>query len=94
MPVQQDALFAQQDRSDADADADADADGRMCGWDLGAPGQTGGARRYVGQAPGADELLDDGGVLVWVRQQVDGLDAEAVLGEQVLPQLFPVKSAR
>ncbi|KND24034.1 hypothetical protein IQ60_35460 [Streptomyces europaeiscabiei] len=60
-PVQQDALLAQQDRSDADADADADADSRVCGWDLGAPGPTGYARRSVGRAPGAGEQLDDGG---------------------------------
>lgn len=56
-PVQQDALLAQQDRSDADADADS----RVCGWDLGAPGPTGYARRSVGRAPGAGEQLDDGG---------------------------------
>jgi hypothetical protein len=43
-------------------------------------------RPSVGQAPGADELLDDPGALVGVWQQVDGLDAKAVGGEQVLPQ--------
>ncbi|OIJ91701.1 hypothetical protein BIV24_15740 [Streptomyces colonosanans] len=32
-------------------------------------------------------MLDDRGALLGVREQVDGLDAEAVLGEQVLPQL-------
>lgn len=63
VPAQQDALLAQQDRSDADADAGS----RMRGWDLGVPGPTGDARRSVGQAPGADELLDDGGALAWVR---------------------------
>lgn len=58
VPAQQDALLAQQDRSDAD--------GRVCGWGLGVAGPTGDARRSVGRGPGADELLDDGGALVGV----------------------------
>ncbi|RPK88451.1 hypothetical protein EES47_14065 [Streptomyces sp. ADI98-12] len=47
----------------------------------------GDARRPVGKAPGAEELLVDRDVLVGVREQVDSLNAEAILGEQVLPQL-------
>ena len=48
VPAQQDALFAQQDRSDAD--------GRVGGRCSGAAGTAGDACRPVGQAPGADEL--------------------------------------
>ncbi|CAM5249406.1 hypothetical protein SGRIM128S_08903 [Streptomyces griseomycini] len=67
-------------------DDGADADGRVrCGRPCGA-GPAGDACATVREAPGADELLHDGDALVGVVQEVDGLDAEAVLDEQVLPQ--------
>lgn len=88
-PVQQDALLAQQDRSTPTPTPTPTA---VCGWDLGAPGPTGYARRSVGRAPGAGEQLDDGGASA-------GCDSRSIFStrkrnsEQVLPQLFPVKSA-
>lgn len=54
VPARQDALFAQQDRSDADAGGRAD--GRVGGGWSGAAGTAGEAGRPVWQAPGADEF--------------------------------------